>query len=217
MIVEEHITRYLHSLDSDAPKHLESLRKEAEADGVPLIRREMERFLCVLLAMNRPERILEIGTGIGYSSVFMATFSETVRHIDTIENYPPRIEKAKKAIAPFRETITLLEGDATEVIRTLETPYDFIFLDGPKAQYPFLLPELKRLLKTGGVLLSDNVLQEGELVRSRFAVSHRDRTIHERMRTFLEMVTHDPELVTSVVTIGDGVSLSIKQETKRKT
>ena len=216
MIVDEHITQYLHSLDEDATPHLASLRAEAEAEGVPLIRREMERFFRVLFAMKRPERVLEIGTGIGYSAVFMIAVSETIRHLDTIENYPPRIQKAKTVLAPYEKTVTLLEGDAAEVIRKLEEPYDFVFLDGPKAQYPVMLPDLKRLLLPGGILLSDNVLQEGDLVRSRFAVSRRDRTVHERMREFLHRVTHDPELVTSVLPVGDGVSLSVKQELQKE-
>lgn len=214
MIVEEHIIQYLHSLDEDAPAHLALLRAEAEGEGVPLIRREMERFLRVLLQLKKPARVLEIGTGIGYSAVFMVTYGTDIRRIDTIENYPPRIEKAKKTLAPFSETIVLIEGDAADVIGTQKEPYDLIFLDGPKAQYPSMLPDLKRLLKPEGILLADNVLQGGELVRSRFAVNRRDRTIHERMRSFLQMATHDPELLTSVLPVGDGISLSVKQGNK---
>lgn len=226
MIVEEHITQYLHSLERDNDPFLEELRAYAEKHEVPIIRREMESFLRVLLDLHHPERILEIGTGIAYSAVFMAGCAKSVKEIDTIENYPPRIEKAKEVIAAYEKgddsfadmkgsgekaKIRLIEGDAAEEIRKLEGPYDMIFLDGPKAQYLSMLPELLRLLRSGGVLLADNVLQEGELVKSRYVTQRRDRTIHERMRDFVWEVKHHPELVTSVITIGDGVTLSVKR------
>ena len=212
MIVDRHITEYLHSLGTDNGPLLEDLRLFAEDNGVPIIRREMESFLCVLLEMIKPERILEIGTGIGYSACFMAVHSDSVRRIDTIENFPPRIDKAKEVFRLLdSDRVRLIEGDAAEVIGNLEGPYDLIFLDGPKAQYISMLPDLLGLLRGGGALLADNVLQDGELVMSRFVTQRRDRTIHERMREFVWTVTHDPNLTTSVITIGDGVTLSIKK------
>lgn len=225
MIVEEHITQYLHSLERDNDPFLEELRAYAEEHEVPIIRREMESFLRVLLCMHKPEKILEIGTGIAYSSVFMAGCAESIKEIDTIENYPPRIEKAKDVIASYeaagntgavqtgggeKAKIRLIEGDAAEEIKQLKGPYDMIFLDGPKAQYLSMLPELLRLLRNEGILLADNVLQEGDLVRSRYVTQRRDRTIHERMRDFVWEVKHHPKLLTSVITIGDGVTLSLK-------
>ncbi len=220
MIANEHVTKYLHSLETDNDPFFEELREYAKEHDVPIIRREMESFLRVLLRLTHAERILEIGTGIAYSASFMAFHADRVRSIDTIENYPPRIEKAKDVIGKFQEKlkesgreaeIRLIEGDAAKEIQKLEGSYDLIFLDGPKAQYLSMLPELLRLLKTGGVLLADNVLQEGELVKSRYVTPRRDRTIHERMREFVYEVKHHPQLTTSVITIGDGVTLSIKQ------
>ena len=105
-----------------------------------------------------------------------------------------------------------MEGDATEILKELATPYDFIFMDAAKAQYIHFLPEVKRLLKPGGVLISDNVLQDGDLIQSRFAVTRRDRTIHKRMREYLYAITHDEELETSILPLGDGVTISVKKE-----
>lgn len=221
MIVDENITSYLHSLETDNEPFLEELRLYAAEHDVPIIRREMESFLCVLMQMTKAERVLEIGTGIAYSASFMARHSESLKRIDTIENYPPRIEKAKETIQLYQgikseeqAEIHLIEGDAGKEIKALQEPYDMIFLDGPKAQYLSMLPDLLRLLRTGGILLADNVLQDGELVRSRYVTQRRDRTIHERMRDFVYEVKHHPQLTTSMITIGDGVTLSYKKETR---
>ena len=223
MIVNDNITNYLHSLETDNEPFLEELRNYAKEHDVPIIRREMESFLSVLLQLSKAEKVLEIGTGIAYSASFMARHSKFLKRIDTIENYPPRIKKAKETLQIYQELsgengagIKLIEGDAAEVITELEGDYDLIFLDGPKAQYLTMLPDLLRLLKEGGILLADNVLQEGELVRSRYVTQRRDRTIHERMRDFVWEVKHHPQLLTSVLTIGDGVTLSYKKTEAEK-
>lgn len=217
MIVEEHITDYLHSLETERAPLLEEIRLAAEEAGVPVIRREMESFLRTLLLLLRPETVLEIGTGVAFSAVFLAESAETIRQITTIENYPPRIKEAEKNLARFRNEgkssaqIRLLEEDAAKAVTRLKGEFDLIFLDGPKAQYIKMLPELLRLLRKGGVLLADNVLQDGALVRSRFATPRRERTIHERMREFIWAVKHDPALETALLTVGDGVTVSIKK------
>lgn len=217
MIVDENITTYLHSLETERSPFLEELRAFAEETEVPIIRREMESFLRVLLSLSKPERILEIGAGIGFSSIFMAENCSSVRSITTIENYPPRIEEAKKNLKRWQEEnpekakISLLEADAEQAIFSLEGTFDLIFLDGPKGQYVTMLKQLLLLLKPGGILLADNVLQEGELVRSRFVTRRRERTIHERMREFIWTVKHDPGLETALLTVGDGVTVSIKK------
>ena len=209
MIVNENLTTYLHSLDRDNPQWLEQIRSRAVEAGVPIIRREMESFLRVLLLLVKPGRILEIGTGVGYSALFMETCLETGT-ITTIENYPPRIRDARMNLAGH-DRISLMEADAREALASLEDPYDFIFLDGPKGQYSLMLPDLLRLMKPGSLLVADNVLQEGDLIRSRYVVPRRQRTIHNRMREFLWEVKHHPQLETSLVTIGDGVTLSVKR------
>ena len=210
MITDENVTAYIHSLETDRPDLLERLRQEAEEENVPIIRREMEPFINVLLNIHQPSDILEIGTGTGYSALFMNECLDDVR-IVTIENYEPRLIKARRNLAD-KENITLLEGDAVRIISSMDTAFDMIFLDAAKAQYISMLPDIVRLLRPGGILLADNILQEGELVRSRFAVPRRQRTIHSRMREYVWEVMHHPELKSSLLTIGDGVTLSVKRE-----
>jgi len=211
MIVDERITTYIHSVERDNPEFLETLRKDAEKNEVPIIRREMESFIRVLLELSQPEKILEIGTAIGYSSIFMAEYSKA--SITTIENYEPRIKEAVKniSLSGKEDRIKLVTGDAVEIIKGLDGEFDLIFLDGPKGQYIEMLPDLLRLTKTRGIILADNVLVDGDIVQSRFAVSRRQRTIHERMREFIYEVKHNEMLETSLITIGDGVTLSVKK------
>ena len=134
--------------------------------------------------------------------------------ITTIENYEKRIPVARENFrrAEKENQITLLEGDAAEVLKTLDGPYDFIFMDAAKGQYIHYLPDVLRLLPPGGCLVSDNVMQDGDVIESRFAVERRNRTIHARMREYLYELKHNDNLVTSIIPLGDGVAVSIKQE-----
>ena len=211
MIVNENLTTYIHSLESDNSPFLEELRVSAKENDVPIIRRETESFIRVLLSIKRPKKILEIGTAIGYSSIFMASCGEN--DIVTIENYEKRIIEAEKNIkaAEMGNRIHLMKGDACEIIKTLEGSFDLIFLDAAKGQYIEMLPDLLRLLAPEGILLADNVLQDGELAQSRFITERRQRTIHERMREFLWEVKHNETLETCVMTVGDGLSLSVRK------
>ena len=133
--------------------------------------------------------------------------------ITTIENYDKRIPIARANFkrAGKEEQIDLIEGDALEVMHGLEGPYDLIFVDAAKGQYIHYLPEVMRLLGTDGVLVSDNVLQEGDIIESRFAVERRNRTIHSRMREYLYELKHHDQLQTSIIPLGDGVALSVKR------
>jgi len=212
MIVNDRIVTYIHSLERANSPILESIEKQAIEDGVPIIRKEMESFLRVMLGITRPKKILELGTAIGYSAILM---SECIPEgeIITIENYEPRIIQAKENLkkAEKEEQIKLLEGDALEIMKSMNEEFDFIFMDAAKAQYINFLPEVMRLLKKGGVLIADNVLQEGDLVESKFATRRRDRTIHTRMREYMFQVKNMPELETTIVPIGDGITMSIKK------
>ena len=214
MIIDERMVTYINSLDTGHTPFLENLERTAKQDRVPIIRREMQSFLKVLLLLKRPKRILEIGTAVAFSAILMSEYTEEDCIIDTIENYEKRIQKAKENIrcAGKEGRIHLLEGDAMEWMRKLSGPYDVIFVDAAKAQYLSYFPEVIRLLKKGGMLISDNVLQEGGIMESRFAVERRDRTIHSRMREYLYLIKHDKRLETAVVPIGDGASVSIKKE-----
>ena len=158
-------------------------------------------------------RILEVGAAVGFSSILMSEYMPEGGHITTIENYDKRIPIARANFkrAGKEEQIDLIEGDALEVMHGLEGPYDLIFVDAAKGQYIHYLPEVMRLLGTDGVLVSDNVLQEGDIIESRFAVERRNRTIHSRMREYLYELKHHDQLQTSIIPLGDGVALSVKR------
>lgn len=212
MMDQERITQYIHSLDQGHGAFCDQIAKAARADRVPIIQKETANFLQAMVAATRPKRILEVGTAVGYSALLMAQVMPEETDIITIEKYEPRIPVARRhfAEAGLSDRITLLEGDAGEILKKLDGSFDFIFMDAAKGQYIHWLPDILRLLSTGGVLFSDNVLQDGDIIESRFAVERRNRTIHARMREYLYTLTHMPEFQTSVVPIGDGVALSVK-------
>lgn len=192
---------------------LKAIEAEAVRDRVPVIRRETRELLRILLEMKKPEKILEVGAAIGFSSVFMGENTSPETKIVTIENYPPRIERAKANIvmAGMEERITLLEGDAADWLKKLEGSYDFIFMDAAKGQYIHFLPDVLRLLPAGGVLVSDNVLQDGDIFESRYGIRRRNHTIHSRMREYLYALTHMDTLDTVILETGDGMTISIKK------
>lgn len=212
MIVNERIRSYIHSLESNNSPILEEMAEYAGKMDVPIIRKEVESFIRVLLGMKKPKRILELGTAIGYSAILMSECIEQDGTIVTIENYDKRIPVARENIkkAEKENVITLIEGDALEILPRLNDTFDFVFMDAAKAQYINFLPQVMRLLNDEGILLADNVLQEGDIIESRYAVTRRDRTIHSRMREFLYQIKHTESLTTTIIPIGDGMSLSIK-------
>ena len=183
MIVDERLVTYINSLDVGNTGILDEIEREALASYVPIIRKEMQSFLKVLLQIKRPTRILEVGTAVGFSAILMAEYNPASCTITTIENYEKRIPIARANFerAGKQDRITLLEGDAKEVLHTLKEPFDFIFMDAAKGQYLNFLPEILRLLAPNGILVSDNVLQDGDIIQSRFAVTRRNRTIHKRI------------------------------------
>ncbi|MCI7626801.1 MAG: O-methyltransferase [Blautia glucerasea] len=214
MIVEERMRTFINSLDTGNTPFLEELEQYALQERVPVIRREMQSFIKMLLALQRPKRILEVGTAIGFSTLLMCEYGPADVQITTIENYEKRIPLAKENFrkAGQESKITLLEGDATKILAGLSGSYDLIFMDAAKGQYIHWLPDVIRLLKKGGVLLSDNVLQDGNLIESHYIVERRDRTIYKRMREYLYQLKHDPLLKTSILPLGDGVTVSVKKE-----
>lgn len=214
MIVNERIVSYIHSLERSNGEVCDEIEEFAHQTNVPIIRKEMESFLRVLIEIKKPKRILELGTAIGYSAILMAnTMSENCR-ITTIENYDKRIPIAKDNFkrAGVEKKVELLEGDALEILQKINEPYDFVFMDAAKAQYLVYLKETMRLLPVGGILIADNVLQDGELVESRYAVERRNRTIHSRMREYLYEVKNMKELETTIIPIGDGITLSVRKD-----
>ncbi len=217
MIVNDRITSYIHSLDTGNGSLCDAIEEEATALHIPIIRRETAAFLKTLVALKRPGAILEVGTAVGYSALLMCRVMPKDCHITTIEKYEKRIPAAKANFkrAGEEKRITLVEGDAGEALYTLSGPYDFIFMDAAKGQYPGSLDRLLFLLGDGGVLVSDNIFQDGDIIESRYAVERRNRTIHARMREYLYRLTHMEELETSLVPVGDGVAVSVKKEREK--
>ena len=218
MIVDERMVTYINSLDTGSGQFLDQLELQAKKDRVPIIRREMQSFLKVLLQIKKPTKILEVGTAVGFSALLMDKYTPEDTRIVTIEKYEKRIPVAKANFqaAGMDHRITLLEGDALEILREMEDSFDFIFMDAAKGQYIHFYPEVMRLLAPEGILVSDNVLQEGDLIESHFAVERRNRTIYKRMREYLYVLKHDERLETSILPVGDGAAVSYKMKTERQ-
>lgn len=212
MIIDERLFTFINSFDKWNSAFLDELEQEAKRDYVPIIRKDMQNLLRFLLRLKRPLKILEVGTAVGFSALLMAENTSEECQITTIENYEKRIPIAKENFKRdnMEHRITLLEGDATEILKELEGSYDFIFMDAAKGQYLNFLPDLLRLLAEDGMLVSDNVLQDGDLMESRYAVTRRNRTIHSRMRDYLYELKNNPMLETVILPVGDGVTVSIK-------
>lgn len=212
MIVDERMTTFINSLDPGNPEYLNELEKYALETYVPIIRKDMQAYMKFLLRQCKPKKILEVGTAIGFSALLMSESAPEAK-ITTIENYEKRIPIARENFAKFGrdDRITLIEGDAMEVLPTLDDTYDFIFMDAAKGQYINFLPQIMRLLSKGGLLVSDNVLQDGDIIESKYAVVRRDRTIHTRMRDYLYELKHMDGLTTAILPVGDGVTVSVKE------
>lgn len=213
MMEESRITGYIRSLDSGHGELCDRIAREARAAYVPIIRPETAAFLKTMVTALAPKRILEVGTAVGYSALLMAQVMPEDGHIITIEKFRPRVLKAREHFCEAGQDarITLIEGDAEQILQKLTGPYDFIFMDAAKGQYIHWLPRIQELMSPGAVLFSDNVLQDGDILESRYAVTRRDRTIHARMREYLYELTHTEVFQTSILPIGDGVTVSVKR------
>ena len=216
MIVDERMVTYINSLDMGNTPLLNEIEKEAKADLVPVIRREMQSFLKVLLAIHRPLRVLEVGTAVGFSALLFCEYGPENMQVTTIEKYEKRIPIARENFrrAGRENQITLLEGDAADILKELQESYDLIFMDAAKGQYIHFLDDVLRLMKPGNVLVSDNVLQGGDIIESHYAVERRNRTIYKRMREYLYELKHNDKLLTSVIPLGDGVTVSVRKDMK---
>lgn len=214
MIIAERMAAFIDSLDQGNTPWLDEIEREALEAQVPIIRKPMQSLLKFLLAYAKPKQILEVGTAVGFSALLMSEYGPADCHITTIEKYEKRIPAARENFkkAGAEDRITLMEGDAADILRELEGPYDMIFMDAAKGQYLHFMEDAMRLLAPGGLLISDNVLQDGDIVESRFAVTRRNRTIHARMREYLYELKHNPALETVILPVGDGVTLSLKKE-----
>ncbi len=213
MIVDERTTAFINSLDAGNTPFLNEIEKEAKKTNVPIIRTEMQSFMKLLLAMKKPMSILEVGCAIGFSALLMSEYAPEGCKITTIEKYEKRIPIARENFkrAGKEDVITLLEGDALDWLKKLDGSYDLIFMDAAKGQYIHFLPDILRLLRADGILVSDNVLQDGDIIQSRYAVTRRNRTIHTRMRDYLYELKHHPLLETAILPVGDGITVSVRK------
>ncbi|MBR3508671.1 MAG: O-methyltransferase [Lachnospiraceae bacterium] len=214
MIIDPRMATFIDSMDPGNPPYLDELEKEAIAGDIPIIRKPLQSFFRFLLRYVKPKSILEVGTAIGFSAILMSEYAPSDCKITTIEKYEKRIPVAKENFRRFGKEaqIELLEGDAAEILKELQGPYDLIFMDAAKGQYLAFLPEVLRLMAPGSLLLSDNVLQDGDVIESRFALERRKRTTHARMREYLYELKHLPGYETVILPVGDGITLTTKLE-----
>lgn len=207
---------FLERYRQQPPAYIRELEKQAQAAEVPIIRRGTRDMLRYLLRTKKPERVLEVGTAIGYSVLFMKECLPETSSITTIEKVEMRLVEARKNLAKFdlEGRITLVEGDAIDVLKNLVDKgehFSFIFMDAAKGQYLNFLPDILDLLEPEGILVSDNILHEGDVLESRYGVTRRDRTIHGRMREYLKVITEHPQLETICLPMGDGMTISTKK------
>lgn len=213
-IINEDILHYLRTEQKQLTGSLGELEELAHENGVPVIPHETVVFLQFLLKQKQPKNVLEIGTAIGFSASLMAESIGKEAKITTIDRFPVMIEKAKANFAKLglEDQVTLLEGDAADLLSTLEGPYDFIFMDSAKSKYITFLPECLRLLSDDGILMVDDIFQAGTVLQPIEEIPRKNRSIHRHLNEFLEEVTKSPELTSTLLPLGDGVALISKNK-----
>lgn len=211
-INKSYIEDYIRALVKEE-EDLKDMREYAEKNNVPIIHPEVKQLLKVLIKIKKPKTILEIGTAIGYSAMVMAKELEKDGKVVTVERDSEMIRLAKQNIDSkgYGEKILLLEGDAEEILNGFDEKIDMIFLDGAKGKYQDFLELIFKNLNPEAVIVADNVLFKG-MVASEDLVVRRKKTIVKRMRSYLESVSEDLRLETSVIPIGDGVAISYNKE-----
>ena len=212
--MDERLEVFLEMLYGDMPAHMKEIEEHAKKLHTPIMRKQTAWCIRYFIQTCEIKNILEIGTAIGYSALFMAGCDSDIR-IDTIEKVPERIHDASANFEKYDVSgqIKLIDGDAGDVLSKLSGQgkiYDMVFLDAAKAQYMTYLKYIEGILRKGGILITDNVLQEGMILESRYAVTRRDRTIHKRMREYLNELTHSDIWNTIILPIGDGISVSTR-------
>lgn len=220
MMDNERFEDFLYSLEDGLPPYLKELEEACLLSSVPIIRKSTQKVLRFLLKLKEPLSILEVGAAEGFSALLMAEYSSLEAKITTIEKVPERVKKASENFkaADKDGKICLLEGEASDLLKDLakkEEKFDFIFMDAAKGQYLAFLPLADKLLKEGGLLVTDNLLQEGRLIDSHYTVIRRDRTIHKRMREYVKELFGSEAFETMILEAGDGMSVSIKKKKER--
>ncbi len=207
----EYIAKFIDGFYKPHQGSLGELEEKARTEGLPVAKKDTIALLECLCMLKKPERILEIGTCVGYSALVMRSICPYA-HIDTIDRYKYMIDRAKKNFEKFNaENISLLEGQASDILPALTEKYDMVYLDAAKGQYPNFLPYCIDLLKEGGLFIADNVLCGG-IVAGAPLETRRDKTTVVRMNSFIEMIKNDKRLKSALLACGDGIMLFVKQE-----
>lgn len=216
MADHERFEGFLESIPDSLPEHLINLEIENIKNYIPIIRKGSQRLIRFMLELKKPLNILEVGTATGFSAIFMLEFLSKKAKITTIEKMEERAGKAGENFKKFdkNKQINLIKGDAIDILSELvskEKTYDFIFMDAAKGQYINFFEDIKKLLEPGGMLITDNMLQEGRLLDSRYTVVRRERTIHARMREYVNALLTDKDFETMLLEAGDGMAVSVKK------
>ena len=208
-ITYEYMEEYIKGLVPKREGTLKEIEEFAREHGVPIVQEETGKFLEFMVDMKKPLRILELGTAIGFSSILMYEAAGTEPEIVTIERDSKMIELAKVNLEKFNleHKIKIMEGDCLEILEKLDEPFDLIFMDAGKGHYNHFLPHCLRLLKEDGIIIAENVLFRGRVATDEL-VKRRKITIVKRMRTYLDMVSSDENLITSVIPMGDGIAIT---------
>ena len=216
-VEHERFESFLESIPDGLPEYLTDFEIENIKENIPIIRKGSQRLIRFMLELKKPVKVLEVGTATGFSSIFMLEFLDKKAGITTIEKMEERIDKAEETFRNLdkNKQITLIKGDAMEILADLVSKnkmFDFIFMDAAKGQYINFFENIKKLLVPGGMLITDNMLQEGRLLDSRYTVVRRDRTIHQRMREYVNVLMTDKNFETILLASGDGMAVSIKKQ-----
>ena len=211
-IIDPGIEDYINSITKNFDGKIGELQEYAYKSGLPVIEPATARFISALLSALRPMHILEIGCCIGFSAALMSEHLADGGHITTIERYDIMIKKARENIEKYNlsDKITLVDGDAADILPTLDKKFDFIFMDAAKGQYMRFLPHCISMLNVGGIMLADDILKDGYVTMDRHTVPKRQRTTHKRMREFIYAITHTDGLESSILTVGKGLAMCTK-------
>ena len=211
IIINDTVEEYIKNLYDSKNEFMKKLRKKSEENSIPIITKDTEKFMDILIQMNRPKNILELGTAVAYSSIGYCLIDPDVM-VTTIEisdfMYDQAIENIEEA--KMTDRIKILKGDAKEVVDNIDEKFDMIFIDAAKAQYKKYFDSCVKNLNEGGIIVSDNILYKGMPVAREFVVK-RQRTIASRMKTYNEYITHHEEFNSTILTVGDGIGISIRK------
>ncbi|MBU5440223.1 O-methyltransferase [Tissierella sp. MSJ-40] len=212
-INEEYIEEYIRSILPENNFYLKAMEQYAEENHIPIIQPEVAQLLKVLLKMKNPRSILEVGTAIGYSALIMAEATSPQCNITTIERRQDMIQLAENNISntEYKNRIKILQGEAEEILPTLESKFDFIFLDAAKGQYLEFFKYCISFLQPEGIIVSDNVLYKGMVATDKLVV-RRKKTIVKRLRQFLHHINHIDGYISCVIPIGDGVAITHRED-----